>query len=401
MRCEAVDTAGDQDTSDESFLRLAVTRQRQHLRVPSRVDWVERTVMYLADQARALGACDAGRKAKLVTALTEALTNAIVHGNLEVSSGLKEQADGSFASALAQRSADPAYADRLVEIEMHYDGARCTWTISDQGPGFDVDAVLARLDDDDPSPEALLASGRGVLMMRAMLDEVAWTDRGRRVRMTLHADPKRRSDARVPAREPVRALPLDDAGAIDWDAAFDAVATNVSRSGVALLKRGLHTAQRLMIELHVDGRAVYVPAEVCNVTPISGGVAQVGCRFHAPDPAGDPARSRRMIEQHGAIDRLLDILGGDAPDHDERRRHARRAYTRPIRITAADGAPRAAAARDISKSGMAFVAEFHLERGERVYVGLEGDLSLPAVVMRCQRVAGRFHDIGVAFDADA
>lgn len=396
MQGDAIDHSDD-DAADQSFLKLAVAREQLHLRVPSRVDWVERSVMYLANQAQTVGACDPQRATRLVTALTEAITNAIVHGNLEISSQLKERADGSFAQLLAERSMDPAYAERLVDIEMHYDGGRCEWIVTDQGRGFDIDKVLARLESDDP--QALLASGRGIMLMRAFLDDVSWSMGGRQVRMAIERPAgERRRDPRTPGAQPVRAMPMDGHGGIDWSAAFDAVATNLSHGGLAMLKQGLHAAQRLMIELQVDGKPVYVPAQVCNFKPVSDGIVQIGCRFDAPEPAGDPDRSQRVLEQHDAIGRILDRLEGPAPRHDERRQHARRAYSRPVRVVADDAAERLAVGRDLSRSGMAFVAEFSLQRGQTVQLTLESDVQLRATVMRCQHVAGHFYDIGVGFE---
>ena len=398
MPGDASDTmAKEMETSHEAFLKLAIAREQLHLRVPSRVDWVERAVMYLTDKAQTVGACDQQRATKLVTALTEALTNAIVHGNLEISSALKEQADGAFAQALAERSMDPTYAERLVDIEMCYDGGCCTWTITDQGPGFDVDKVLARLDSDEP--EALLASGRGIMLMRAFLDEVTWLDQGRQVKLVVHCEAgERRADPRTPAAQPVRAVPLSDGGTIDWDAAFDAVATNLSQGGIALLKQGLDSAQRLMIELQVDGKPVYIPAQVCNLSPVSEGVVQIGCRFHTDDPAGDAERTQRVLKQHDAIGRILDQLETPAPRQDERRQHARRAYSKPVRVITGDGAERVAVGRDLSRSGLAMVAEFDIKLGSAVRIVLENDVHIAATVMRCHRVAGHFFDIGVAFD---
>ena len=51
--------------------------------------------------------------------------------------------------------------------------------VTDQGRGFDIDRVMARVTSDDP--EVLLASGRGILIMRTFLDEVKYEANGRRL----------------------------------------------------------------------------------------------------------------------------------------------------------------------------------------------------------------------------
>src|SRR4051794_35094994 len=168
---------------EKPCLPARVTAERFHLSIPSLPHWIEPTVEYLCQRAALSGSCHEARAGKLMVALHEALTNAVVHGNLEVSSELKERGDDSFARALAERAADPALAGREVEIAVDFDGAVCRWVITDQGRGFDVERVLARCLGDDP--EVLLASGRGILMMHSFLDAVRFDQGGRRVTLTL------------------------------------------------------------------------------------------------------------------------------------------------------------------------------------------------------------------------
>src|SRR5262245_30567531 len=115
---------------------LVVTEQMQ-LSLPSRPDWIEAAAEYLRQRAVLSGACDESRSGKLMIALHEAISNAIVHGNLGLSSELKEHDDTSFAEALARRASDPRLAERIVDIVVQYDGACCRWIITDQGQGFD------------------------------------------------------------------------------------------------------------------------------------------------------------------------------------------------------------------------------------------------------------------------
>ena len=87
-------------------------------------------------------------------ALEEAMVNAIKHGN-----GL-----------------DPG---KKVHIESRVTPKRAEITIEDEGPGFDRAAVP------DPTLEENLdkCSGRGILLMEAYMDEVKYSNGGRRVRM--------------------------------------------------------------------------------------------------------------------------------------------------------------------------------------------------------------------------
>jgi anti-sigma regulatory factor (Ser/Thr protein kinase) len=146
-------------TPSAPSLADAVVGEHYHLRVPSRPDWIEPTVDYLTSRAVQSGAVGEGRAGRLMLALHEALTNSVVHGNLEVSSELRESGDLAYGAALVARAADPRYATRTVDVRASYDGVRASWAFTDEGPGFDVGAVLRRLDEHDPGEER--AGGRG------------------------------------------------------------------------------------------------------------------------------------------------------------------------------------------------------------------------------------------------
>ena len=87
-------------------------------------------------------------------ALEEGLTNAIRHGN----------------------GSDPA---KKVEVAFDVDANRAVITITDQGKGFDPAAVP------DPTADENLEkpSGRGIMLMRAYMDQVSYNQRGNQVVM--------------------------------------------------------------------------------------------------------------------------------------------------------------------------------------------------------------------------
>ena len=193
---------------DTPNLPAAVAAEQTHMCLPSQPDWIQATVEFLRQKAQLCGACQETRSGKLMVALHEAISNAVVHGNLELSSQLKEQGDSAFAEALAARAADSHYADRIVEILVDYNGDRCQWRITDQGNGFDVERALKKLTSDDP--ELLLASGRGIIIMHSFLDEVKYEAGGRRVILTLRksSGTEKRHEERVTMQRPLRVAPI-------------------------------------------------------------------------------------------------------------------------------------------------------------------------------------------------
>ena len=79
-------------------------------------------------------------------------------------------------------------AGRVVDIAGCFDGKVCEWIFTDQGKGFDVDAVLARCLSDDA--DMMFSSGRGILLMKAFVDDVRFELGGRRVMLTLKTLPR-------------------------------------------------------------------------------------------------------------------------------------------------------------------------------------------------------------------
>jgi len=110
-------------------------------------------------------------------ALSEALANAMIHGNLEIASELKRKDRAGFDRLIEERQNDPRYAERVVELEAKESPWRIEYVIRDQGGGFDVKSLP-----DPRRPENLLSlSGRGILLMCAFMDEVTFNANGNQV----------------------------------------------------------------------------------------------------------------------------------------------------------------------------------------------------------------------------
>jgi DNA-binding NarL/FixJ family response regulator len=160
-------------------------------------------VKHLVDQCRHFGIATERDEVRLSVALEEALTNAVIHGNLEVSSRLREQADGAYERLIARRQHQEWYAARRVRVTSRIDRREACIVIRDQGPGFDVKSLP-----DPRDPERLaMASGRGVLLMRTFMDEVQYNDAGNEVTLV-----KRRPPDSQPARASPAVLAACGAG---------------------------------------------------------------------------------------------------------------------------------------------------------------------------------------------
>lgn len=366
---------------------------------PSRLEWIGKTVDFLVSRARLCGCAQDDRGDRLMVALHEALTNAVVHGNLEVSSQLKEQPGDAFARALAERSGDPSYAERTVTVQFAYDGKAASFTICDEGKGFDTKKYENPPDEDDPA--LLLSSGRGILMMRAFTDEVHFGKGGREVTMVLKSPRanERRAAQRHPTATTVRVLPVNSRGEVDWDQAWEALGRNVSAGGIGLVQSRPQTAKRVLVELvDQNGKPVYVPADVCQLTPLENGLFQIGCRFSKPDAAPSEA----LVPS--AVAELLEKLEHQPAKRDERRQHTRHSYTAKIEVrSAGSDTPRSAFSRDLSRGGIAFITSFEVETGSTVRLTLPApndstsSQEIVARIVRCQKVTAGVYDVGCQF----
>jgi len=118
-------------------------------------------------------------------ALREALVNAIYHGNLELSSELREIDGGKPYEVLAEkRRHEMPYMPRRARVLARVTRTEVTYVVSDEGPGFDLTALP------DPTDPAQLerVSGRGLLLIRTFMDEVTHNARGNEITMIKRID---------------------------------------------------------------------------------------------------------------------------------------------------------------------------------------------------------------------
>jgi CheY-like chemotaxis protein/anti-sigma regulatory factor (Ser/Thr protein kinase) len=123
--------------------------------------------------------CEPSGLMLLGVALHEALTNAIFHGNLELSSDQREADEKGYYQAARERRAREPYRDRRVHVEAALTRDEATFVVRDQGAGFDP-ALLP-----DPTDPANLGkvSGRGLLLIQTFMDHVEHNDAGNQITM--------------------------------------------------------------------------------------------------------------------------------------------------------------------------------------------------------------------------
>jgi CheY-like chemotaxis protein len=132
------------------------------------------------DEMQQFGVCDEAGAMQVATALDEALTNAMIHGNLEISSGLRAIDNGEpYVNAIKERQVAAPYRDRHVSVSAKISRREVEYSIRDEGPGFDVSSVP------DPSDECNLENicGRGIFLINAFMDDVRYNEKGNEITM--------------------------------------------------------------------------------------------------------------------------------------------------------------------------------------------------------------------------
>lgn len=140
--------------ADEAKAPLSASAVRtMRFTIPSDFSQSREVQQQIMAEIEKLGYCDAARFA-IKLALEEAVVNAIKHGNKF------DETKRVFVSAEISRQ-------------------QARITVEDQGPGFDRTCVP------DPRCDENLekCSGRGILLIEAYMNQVEWSNRGRRISM--------------------------------------------------------------------------------------------------------------------------------------------------------------------------------------------------------------------------
>lgn len=113
--------------------------------------------------------------------LAEALSNAVIHGNLGIPNHLRTTTEGfaEFQKLMHARMADPTLAARRIEINIQARSADfiCV-AVSDQGSGFDLGEKLAH------TAKTTAKNGRGLSLIRKATHALHGEDGGRTLVMT-------------------------------------------------------------------------------------------------------------------------------------------------------------------------------------------------------------------------
>jgi CheY-like chemotaxis protein len=139
----------------------------------------------------AMGLCDATGRLQVGVALEHAVTNAMYHGNLELSGDELATVRGAQSAQrcklLGQRKTQSPYCDRRVQVTMQFSRAEAIFRIRDQGPGFDVGAASTA----DLATFFRGTKGQGLFLMWAFMDKISFDKTGNTVTLQKLREPPR------------------------------------------------------------------------------------------------------------------------------------------------------------------------------------------------------------------
>lgn len=149
---------------------LSHTHEKIEFELPSDLALMNGVLQYLLERVAKMGLITPERS-NLFIALDEAFVNAVKHGNKN----------------------DPT---KLVRVGAELSPKEACFTVEDEGEGFDVETIP------DPRDPANLfkSSGRGVLLIYNIMDEVEYNAQGNRVKMVKRPEPSVETQLVEPGR---------------------------------------------------------------------------------------------------------------------------------------------------------------------------------------------------------
>ncbi len=173
---ERIDTAIAVEQETLSAMAF-VEQQSLTLRCDSKLSHIRRIISYFSKHTKDICASYGLDVNKVAICLQECLTNAIIHGNFEVESTMKEDDWSAFDALIKQREAEPGYGDKQVTVSFLHTPQKIEFRVVDEGSGFDPEELP-----DPTDPESWLKlSGRGILFIRSYMDSVEWNAIGNEI----------------------------------------------------------------------------------------------------------------------------------------------------------------------------------------------------------------------------
>ena len=163
----------------------ALTEVHSRFVLDNDITYIPPLVNYLQEQIALMRILDESQLIRIGIALSEALTNAIHHGNLELDSEWRQNDEEKYFKIAEERRCIKPYSDRRVRMVATLSDREVRFVIDDEGPGFAVDELR------DPTEEFNMdrMGGRGLLLIRSFMDEVTHNAAGNSITLIKNVVP--------------------------------------------------------------------------------------------------------------------------------------------------------------------------------------------------------------------
>ena len=169
---------------DEERVLACLTEAESSFVLDNDVSLVMPLVRHLEQPLKSLKLCNANGLLRTAVSLREALVNAIEHGNLELSSDLRDADEKAYKQLRDQRRGQEPYRSRRIYVQATFTPRQAAYVIRDEGAGFEVAGLP-----DHKDPAALEKTDhRGLFLIRTFMDQVTHNEKGNQVTMVRHRD---------------------------------------------------------------------------------------------------------------------------------------------------------------------------------------------------------------------
>lgn len=139
---------------------------------------------HLRDNLLRMNLCDETGLIRVTMALSEALTSAIVQGNLEIDPELRDQDEKAYQKMIEDRRRQKPYRDRRVHVVAKELLHEARYVVRHEGPDLDQASLP-----DAEDPGALeKVSARGLVLIRTFMDDVSHNEKGNEVTLVKRRD---------------------------------------------------------------------------------------------------------------------------------------------------------------------------------------------------------------------
>ena len=169
--------AGAREDRTHSRLMHHLTECEARFVIGNDLTLIRSLVSYLQQLVRCMPLGDETERLRVGIALEEALKNAYYHGSLEVTTGAGWPQRKAVEQIARERLLEEPYRNRRIHVHAKVSRGEAVFVVRDEGPGFDASQLP---DPADPESHSK-TSGRGIILMRTIMDVVRYSADGNEV----------------------------------------------------------------------------------------------------------------------------------------------------------------------------------------------------------------------------